>query len=63
MLVNVPKGYEKENPATDFLRMKSFVATKNISDTDILNKNLDKEIIDSFKALMPLVKFINRAFE
>ncbi len=62
-LVNVPKGYEKENPAAEFLRMKSFVATKNISDTDILNKNLDKEIIESFKALMPLVKFINRAFE
>ncbi len=63
MLVNVPKGYEKENPAANSLRMKSFVATKNISDTDILNKNLDKEIIQSFKALMPLVKFINRTFE
>lgn len=63
MLVNVPKGYEKENPAAGLLRMKSFVASKNIADADILNKNLDKEIIDSFKALMPLVKFINRAFE
>ncbi len=63
MLVNVPKGYDKENPAADFLRMKSFVATKNISDNDVLSKSLDKEIIQSFKALMPLVKFINRAFE
>lgn len=63
MLVNVPKGYDKENPAADFLRMKSFVATKNLSDADILNKNLDKEIIQSFKALMPFVKFINRAIE
>lgn len=63
MLVNIPKGYEKENPAAEYLKMKSFVATRNISDADILRNNLDKEIIHSFKALMPLVKFINRAVE
>jgi uncharacterized protein (TIGR02453 family) len=63
MLVNVPKGYEKENPAAGFLRMKSFVATKNISDTEVLSPQLTKDVIQSFKALMPLVKFINRAFE
>jgi uncharacterized protein (TIGR02453 family) len=63
MLVNVPKGYDKENPAADFLKMKSFVATKNISDDDLLSPKLGNEIIQSFKALMPLVKFINRSFE
>lgn len=63
MLVNVPKGYDKENPAVDFLRRKSFVATKNIPDSDLLTSGLSNEIIQSFKALMPLVKFINRAFE
>jgi uncharacterized protein (TIGR02453 family) len=63
MLVNVPKGYDKENPAVDFLRMKSFVATKNLSDADVLSENLLNETIQSLKALMPLVKFINRAFE
>ena len=63
MLVNVPKGYDKENPAADFLKMKSFVATKNISDADLLSPKLGNEIIHSFKALLPLVKFINRSFE
>lgn len=63
MLVNVPKGYDKENPAVDFLRRKSFVATKNISDSEILSSGLAGNVIQSFKALMPLVKFINRAFE
>jgi uncharacterized protein (TIGR02453 family) len=63
MLVNVPKGYEKENPAADFLRMKSFVASKNIPDADLTETKLSKEIIQSFKDLTPLVKFINRAFE
>jgi uncharacterized protein (TIGR02453 family) len=63
MLVNVPKGYDKENPAAGFLKMKSFVATKNISDEDLLSPKLSDEIIQSFKVLQPLVKFINRAFE
>jgi uncharacterized protein (TIGR02453 family) len=63
MLVNVPKGYEKENPAADYLRMKSFIATKNLSDDEVLSPKLADDLIQSFKALMPLVKFINRAFE
>lgn len=63
MLVNVPKGYDKENPATDFLKMKSFVASKNIPDADLLSPKLGNEIIQSFKALLPLLKFINRSFE
>jgi uncharacterized protein (TIGR02453 family) len=63
MLVNVPKGYEKDNPAADFLRMKSFVATKNIADVDLNNPALANQVIQSFKALLPLIKFINRSFE
>jgi len=63
MLVNVPKGYDKENPAAEYLRMKSYIATKNLSDEEILSPKLADEVIQSFKALMPLVKFINRAFE
>lgn len=63
MLVNIPKGYDKENPAADYLRMKSYIATKNLSDDDVLSPKLVSEVIQSFKALMPLVKFINRAFD
>jgi uncharacterized protein (TIGR02453 family) len=63
MLVNIPKGYEKENPAADFLRMKSFIATKNLSDEEILSPVLIKESVSSYKALTPLIKFINRSFE
>ena len=63
ILVNVPKGYDKENPAASFLKMKSFVATKKLSDTDIAGSKLSNEILQSFKALMPLIKFINRSFE
>jgi uncharacterized protein (TIGR02453 family) len=63
MLVNVPKGYEKENPAAEFLKLKSFVALKPIPDNTLIQPGLSNEILQAFKALKPLVKFINRSFE
>jgi uncharacterized protein (TIGR02453 family) len=62
-LVNVPKGYDKENPAASFLKLKSFVATKNIQDTLLTSSDLVKETAKAFEALMPLVKFMNRSLE
>ncbi len=63
MLVNIPKGYDKNNPAGDFLKLKSFVATKNIPDAHLNLPSVTKEVSQIFKALMPLVKFMNRALE
>ena len=63
MLVNVPKGYDKENPAVSFLKLKSFVATKNIPDALLTSPTLTKEVALAFKALMPLIKFMNRSME
>jgi uncharacterized protein (TIGR02453 family) len=61
MLVNVPKGYEKENPAASFLKLKSFVATRDIPDALLQSPTLISEAGAAFKALMPLVKFMNRS--
>jgi uncharacterized protein (TIGR02453 family) len=63
MLVNVPRGYDKENPAAPFLKLKSFVATKAIPDALLTTRALTKEIVTAFKALMPLIKFMNRSME
>jgi uncharacterized protein (TIGR02453 family) len=63
VLINVPKGYDKENPAGEFLKLKSFVATKYIPDKALHNPELIKEVAEYFKALTPLLKFINRSFE
>lgn len=63
MLKKVPKGYDKDNAAAGFLKMKSFVATRNIPEEVILSTGFSDEIIRSFKALQPLVHFLNRAFE
>lgn len=63
VLVNIPKGYEKDNPAGEYLKLKSFFVTKPISDKELTEKDLIKETILNFKTIMPLNKFINRSFE
>ena len=63
VLVNVPRGYEKDNPAAEYLKLKSFFVTKPITDKELTDKNLLKEIIRNFKAVIPLNKFINRSFQ
>lgn len=63
MLVNVPKGYDKENIAASFLKLKSFVATQKINDKLLTSSLLIKEVAGAFKTLMPLVRFMNRSME
>jgi uncharacterized protein (TIGR02453 family) len=58
-----PKGYEKDNPAIEYLKLKSIVATHPLTDKDLVSKDLHQTIITSFNALMPLIKFINRSLE
>ena len=60
-LVRPPKGYELDNPAIEFLKLKSFVATMEISDADVSNKNLVKKVITCFESMKPLVYFLNKA--
>ena len=58
-----PKGYEKNNPAIEYLKLKSLVATEPLTDVDLTSKDLPKKIVGAFTALMPLIKFINRSLE
>lgn len=58
-----PKGYEADNPAIDLLKHKDFMAYKKISETQLMDKNFDKELLKSFKAMKPLNDFLNRAIE
>ncbi|MFI5153527.1 MAG: DUF2461 domain-containing protein [Chitinophagales bacterium] len=60
-LSKVPQGFEKDSPAADFLRMKSFIALHPLTDSDLLSKSLLRKALDAFATLQPLVDFINRA--
>lgn len=60
-LIRVPKGYEVDNPAAEYLKHKSFIVMKSISDKDIQRDKLMPESIRAFQALKPLVYFLNSA--
>ena len=60
LLSRVPKGYEADNPAADYLKLKSFIAFVPISDADLNSKTLVKKTIQAFETLQPLLQFLNR---
>ena len=62
-LINLPRGYEKTNPAAEYLKLKSFIATTPVSDTELIESSLLNEVTKAFEALMPLLKFLNKALE
>jgi uncharacterized protein (TIGR02453 family) len=62
-LSRVPKGYEPDNPAADYLKLKSFVAISFFTDADLTSKDLVKKTVAAFEALQPLLEFINHSME
>lgn len=62
-LINLPRGYDKENPAAEYLKFKSVLAIRYLSDEELTSNKLIAKTSKAFKALMPLVKFINKSLE
>lgn len=60
-LKTAPKDYDKDHPAIEFLKLKSFTATAKLSDKDIMSKDFVKETSKKLLVLKPLVDYINRA--
>ena len=63
MLSRPPKGYDENNKAIEYLKLKSFIATKPLKDEELTDKNVAKTITESLAALQPLLLFLNRAIE
>lgn len=56
-----PKGYEKDNPAIEYIKLKSWVAITPLTDTELTDKGLVKKIMTAFETLQPLISFLNLA--
>ena len=63
LLSRVPKGYEADNPAAPYLKLKSFVAMTPVKDAELISSDLSKKVLSAFDALQPLLTFINRSIE
>jgi uncharacterized protein (TIGR02453 family) len=60
-LSRVPKGYEADNPAAEYLKLKSVVATASVPDGVLTSKELVGTIAKAFEALQPMIEFVNDA--
>ncbi len=62
-LVRSPKGFEDDNPAIEFLKMKGFYTQEPITDQDIQSNLILEKIVDYFKTAKPLVDYLNVAID
>ena len=62
-LKTLPQGYTADNPAIEYLKMKSYTVSHPIADTDITEKNFAKKIMDVFETMRPFIQFLNRQID
>ncbi|GAA4300964.1 DUF2461 domain-containing protein [Compostibacter hankyongensis] len=58
-----PQGYSADNPAVDFLKLRSFIVGSSFSDAEVASPKLLKLILQRFTAMKPLIDFLNRAMD
>ncbi|MEJ8800668.1 DUF2461 domain-containing protein [Pontibacter sp. H249] len=57
-LKTTPKGYDKENPAIEYLRFKSWNAVMPIDDKTVLSADFMSVVLDAMRALKPFNNFL-----
>ncbi len=62
-LVRPPKGYDENNPAIHYLKMKHFIVSRPFTDEEVQSKTLVKEIAATFSIMKTMIDFLNLAVE
>ena len=61
LLKRLPRGYEPGHPAERWLRFNSFTVSRDLSNDDVVSPNLAAKVMKDFTAMLPFVRWINRA--
>jgi uncharacterized protein (TIGR02453 family) len=61
--INPPKGYDKDQEGIEFIKLKSFIVTKKVSDKDISDPKIFKAIVKDFELMYPLINFLRKAID
>ena len=61
VLSRPPKGYSDDNPAIEFLKMKSYIVSRPLDDKELTSKTLVKEAAKTYEAMKPMIDFLNNA--
>jgi len=60
-LKTVPKGYPKDHPDIELLKLKSFVVVHSFTDKEVLDKKFLKNVVAVAKMIKPLNDFLKEA--
>lgn len=63
MLKKAPKDFDPNHPAIEFLKLKSYTASKKIDDKIFTSPDFSKQIAKKLIALKPMNDFLRRALE
>lgn len=58
-----PKGYDENNPAIEYIKLKSFIAMAPLTDAQLTDKKFVATVVKAFESLHPLIVFLNKALE
>jgi uncharacterized protein (TIGR02453 family) len=59
-LVNVPRGFDKEDPMADYLKYKELMIMHDVSDKEVLSDKFSSYCVKIFKEMVPFNSFLNR---
>ncbi|MCO6496611.1 MAG: DUF2461 domain-containing protein [Chitinophagaceae bacterium] len=62
-LTRAPKGYEEDNPAIEYLKLKSFITGVAFDDEALTHKGLVTKVVNTFKTMKPFIDFLSRALD
>lgn len=62
-LKKVPKGYEDNNAAIKYLKLKSWIVSASVANKDLLAKELAANAVNTFKTMKPFIDFLNAAID
>jgi len=58
-LKTAPRGFDKEHPDMDLIRMKQFIVTRKFTDDEVLAPNFLQEVNESYKAMRPYFNYMS----
>ena len=60
-LKTAPKGYAKDHPYLEWLKLKSYIVIHSFKDAEVTSKNFRKNLVQVLKSSKPLNDFLKEA--
>lgn len=59
-LKTAPRGFDKEHPAIDLIRMKQYVVKRPFTDKEVIADDFAEEIVKTFVAMIPFFNYMSQ---